>query len=422
MRTAHELFEVVKALSPSERRWFLQHARRHADTPQYLVLFEAMDGLSAYDERSVLDAFRGSPAVGYLPVLHTMLFKELVAALARSDTDPTPDGRVRMEIEAIRFLAEKGRMGPVERRLKKALGIARGHELASRVVELCALFRRMLPLSPRASRDLLEIESEALRTLHQEHAAMEAVLRPYDDHEVMRDPNALISARARVRAHRACLRRALHVDDSVTARGSAESIIRIITERVDLVDTHASDWMLGLVDAAQAGVPVKERLLDDLEVRSRGGDAHVQLRIARLYTHLLITGPEVVDQTLTDAIHAHADAHRVLDTFSWAWWRVHTAHAALLASQPEVALSLLNDVLADTAVRTLVPCAYDRASVLNVQVHTDLGNAECAESALRAVVRRAPKLIGVSRDEVRALRRSVRSVLDRGLDLDRHRA
>jgi hypothetical protein len=346
----------------------LQHARRHADTPQYLVLFEAMDGLTAYDERSVLEAFRGSTAVGYLPVLHTMLFKELVAALARSDSDPTPDGRVRMEIEAIRFLGEKGRMGPVERRLKKALGIARGHELASRVVELCALFRRMLPLSPRASRDLLEIESEALRTLHQEHASMEAVLRPCADHDVMRDPDALTSARAR------------------------------------------------------AGVPAHERLFDDLEVRSRGGDAHVQLRIARLYTHLLITGPEVVDQALTDAIAAQHDAHRMLDTFSWAWWRVHCAAAALRASHEEVALALVNDVLADAAVRTIAPCAHDRACVLNVQVHAALGNADCAESALRAVVRRAPKLIGISRDELRTLRRNVRSVLDRGLDLDGHRA
>jgi hypothetical protein len=251
---------------------------------------------------------------------------------------------------------------------------------------------------------------------------MEAVLRPCADHDVMRDPDALTSARARVHAHRACIRRALHENDTAAAQRAAESVIRIITQRADLVDTHASDWMHGLVDAAQAGVPAHERLFDDLEVRSRGGDAHVQLRIARLYTHLLITGPEVVDQALTDAITAQHDAHRMLDTFSWAWWRVHCAAAALRASYEEVALALVNDVLADAAVRTIAPCAHDRACVLNVQVHAALGNADCAESALRAVVRRAPKLIGISRDELRTLRRNVRSVLDRGLDLDGHRA
>ena len=52
MKATNELFDLIKSLSPSEKRAFKIFASRHVlgEENSYVLLFEAIDNLEVYDE------------------------------------------------------------------------------------------------------------------------------------------------------------------------------------------------------------------------------------------------------------------------------------------------------------------------------------------------------------------------------------
>lgn len=125
-----ELFELVKSLTSSEKRYFKIFANRHVtnDENLYLELFNWIDEQEYYDEKLLKKAFEGSSLLKQLPVLKNYLKKNILKSLKNYTQYPSINAEVREAIEYIEILFKKRLFNQCEKLLKKALKLAEEHE------------------------------------------------------------------------------------------------------------------------------------------------------------------------------------------------------------------------------------------------------------------------------------------------------
>lgn len=77
------LFDLIKSLSRSEKRYFSLYAQRHVlgEKNNYLLLFEAIARQEVYDESSLRDELAGQKAADYLPVAKHQLYHLILDSL-----------------------------------------------------------------------------------------------------------------------------------------------------------------------------------------------------------------------------------------------------------------------------------------------------------------------------------------------------
>jgi len=132
--------------------------------------------MPSYDEALVRRAFEGTNAVKHLAVLRHTLLEEIISSLAKWSLDLSPDNVVQRECEAARFLFDKGCRTFAERHIRKALAIAVDNELPVRVLEVCALQRRLYTDESKHLRTILERELRAVTMIHELHEAQRAAM------------------------------------------------------------------------------------------------------------------------------------------------------------------------------------------------------------------------------------------------------
>lgn len=389
MDSRDDVFALVKSLTASEKRFFTLHARRHASDPHYLRMYEVLDAMPSYDEALVRFAFEGTNAVKHLAVIRHTLLEEIISSLAKWSLDLSPDDVVQRECEAARFLFDKGCRTFAERHIRKALAIAVDSELPVRVLEVCALQRRLYSDESKHLRTILEQELRAVTMIHELHEAQRAAM----DLDVINvDVSTIHSQVAQVQ----WLRRAIH---SAVQRGTPADVHRAMVNIVaairavpELHRSHSREWCDTLQDViVEASLQQDRETLRDVidlisTIRSISHPLAVRRLLDTVHTvaqcalALHIGKPEHV-------IELHVDGS-CLSPSMLAVWGVHRAALHLEADRAQMALQLINEVLNDTSMRSEQPRWYGQALILNVMIHYAMGNEEYVPYCIRSAQRK----------------------------------
>ncbi|MBI3502199.1 MAG: hypothetical protein HY063_10415 [Bacteroidetes bacterium] len=127
---SQELFQLIKSLSQSEKRYFKLYASRHTIGRQnkYASLFDSIVRQDAYDEKDIL---REQKRFGkkQLPDLKSYLYRLILKALTAFHSDNSVSAQLKNIFRQTEILFEKGLYSQCTKLIHRAKQIAYHHEL-----------------------------------------------------------------------------------------------------------------------------------------------------------------------------------------------------------------------------------------------------------------------------------------------------
>src|SRR5688572_27032810 len=114
-----EVFELVKALTPNEKRYFKIFAKQYGEdtTPKYVDLFEAMDRLETFDLEKLGELIVDKRILKFLNQEKKYLKEKLLDALRIFKGAKSVDSLLHRLLEDQAILYEKGLFSQSQRQL-----------------------------------------------------------------------------------------------------------------------------------------------------------------------------------------------------------------------------------------------------------------------------------------------------------------
>ncbi len=75
MKPSEELFNLIKSLSKSEKRFFKLSSSLQSGEKNYLKIFDAIDDQSVYDEHALKESFKNEKFIKHFPSEKNHLYK-----------------------------------------------------------------------------------------------------------------------------------------------------------------------------------------------------------------------------------------------------------------------------------------------------------------------------------------------------------
>lgn len=193
-----DLFTLVKSLTPAEKRYFKLIAQTHAsgEATNYLLLFEAMDKQTEYDEEAIKKKYRKEKFVAQLTFTRNALRNKILDALCAyigGSKDNTIVFEFRQALNHLLALYRKGIYGQMEKDLKRLLKMAADYEMPIYTLELLQWQRRLL--LERTDRNI----TEDLDALIEEEQRAQQLLQNEAQFKHLHD-RLLVSLKVRIRA------------------------------------------------------------------------------------------------------------------------------------------------------------------------------------------------------------------------------
>lgn len=128
MRASAELFELIKSLSKSEKRFFKLHSSLQNGEKNYLRLFDFVDGMEVYDEDEVQRHFKGEKFIKHLPSEKNHLYKLILKSLRSFHGENSVSSILKQEIKNIEILYNKALFHECSKFLLRAKKLAIEYE------------------------------------------------------------------------------------------------------------------------------------------------------------------------------------------------------------------------------------------------------------------------------------------------------
>ncbi len=139
MKPSHDLFDLIKSLSRSEKRYFKIYAGKSSSEQNYLKVFGAIDKMDQYDEKILIQSLGSSSLARQLPVLKNYLYKLILKSLRNYGADKSIDFQIKEMIMNSQLLMERGLNEQSHKQLEKASKLAREQERYEYMAEIGAL-------------------------------------------------------------------------------------------------------------------------------------------------------------------------------------------------------------------------------------------------------------------------------------------
>ncbi|RMG17164.1 MAG: hypothetical protein D6730_24305, partial [Bacteroidetes bacterium] len=145
-KASQDLFELIKSLTKSEKRYFHLYANRHVlgGKNNYLTLFEYIGRLTTYDEEAVKAHFEGHKFVDYFSVAKRQLYQYVLESLHAFHAGKSVSMQVHQLVHQAEVLLQKGLLLQSRKLLRKAEARARAAEAYAALLQVYALERRVL--------------------------------------------------------------------------------------------------------------------------------------------------------------------------------------------------------------------------------------------------------------------------------------
>ncbi len=128
MKPSTELFDLIRSLTKSEKRFFKLHSSLQAGDKNYLRIFDAIDKQRSYDEEALKKHFSGEQFVRHFPSEKNHLYKLIMKALRAYHSESSISGILKQEIKNIEILYDKALYNECNKALHRAKRIARENE------------------------------------------------------------------------------------------------------------------------------------------------------------------------------------------------------------------------------------------------------------------------------------------------------
>ncbi len=167
MKTSIDLFQLIKSLTKSEKRYFKLTARsqKAKGGSNYLKLFEAIEKQQVYDEELIKKKFSGSAFIKHLPseknYLYTLIEKSLVKFHASSSDEIELDDH----LHAAEIFFKKGLYLQSSKALEKALSLALESELYSKLFKISELQLQLIPQVALSAESMKEKYTRSLENV-----------------------------------------------------------------------------------------------------------------------------------------------------------------------------------------------------------------------------------------------------------------
>lgn len=167
------LFELIKSLSKSEKRFFKIFSKRHVigDKNNYVALFDAIERQKVYDESEIQKQFGEERFVKRLPVAKSYLYDLVLKSMNQYHAQNGVDNQVIDLCRQVVFLYEKNLYGQAMKQLHKANRLALEYEKISILPELCYWHKKIMEAQFYSGMQIEDIEllhkeeSEALEQI-----------------------------------------------------------------------------------------------------------------------------------------------------------------------------------------------------------------------------------------------------------------
>lgn len=171
MKPSNELFDLIKSLSKSEKRFFKLHSALQSGEKNYLRIFDAIDRQKVYDEDAIKKQFGKETFIKHFPSEKNHLYKLILKALRAFHAESSITGVLKQHINNIEILFDKALYAEASKMLQRAKRIAAEHERFYLWFELLAWEKNLIEEDYQSGKfttdvnSLVEEEEEVLAKL-----------------------------------------------------------------------------------------------------------------------------------------------------------------------------------------------------------------------------------------------------------------
>ncbi len=128
MKPSEELFDLIKSLTKSEKRFFKLSSSLQSGSKNYLKIFSSIDKQKEYNEDAIKDEFKKETFVKHFPSEKNHLYKLILKSLRAYHADNTISSILKQEIKNIVILYTKSLYKECNKFLTRAKKMAVTHE------------------------------------------------------------------------------------------------------------------------------------------------------------------------------------------------------------------------------------------------------------------------------------------------------
>jgi len=128
MKPSSELFNLIKSLSKSEKRFFKLSSSLQSGEKNYLRIFDAIEGQNEYDEEGLKELFKNEKFIKHLPSEKNHLYKLILKSLRSYHSDNSINNVLKQDLKNIEILYKKALFKECNKFLKRAVKQAVMHE------------------------------------------------------------------------------------------------------------------------------------------------------------------------------------------------------------------------------------------------------------------------------------------------------
>lgn len=146
MTISDELFQLIKSLKQSEKRYFKIYASRHVKGKQnnYVKLFEYIDKQEVYDEAVIVKKFKGEAFTKQFSVAKNYLYNFILKSLRAYHAGNSVESKIHEGIESVKILYERGLIKKSIKILKSIKQQARNYEKYEQLLTILELEREII--------------------------------------------------------------------------------------------------------------------------------------------------------------------------------------------------------------------------------------------------------------------------------------
>ncbi len=128
MKPSNELFDLIKSMTKSEKRFFKLSSSLQQGNKNYMKVFDFIFAQKEFDEEALKVEFAGERFIKHLPSEKNHLYRLIMKALRAYHADNTISSRLKEEIKNIEILYKKALFLECDKVLMKAKRLAIEHE------------------------------------------------------------------------------------------------------------------------------------------------------------------------------------------------------------------------------------------------------------------------------------------------------
>ena len=171
MKPSTELFDLIKSLTKSEKRFFKLSSSLQSGEKNYLKIFDAIEEQSEYNEEDIKEQFKNERFIKHFPSEKNHLYKLILKSLRSYHSDTSSSSILKQEIKNIEILFRKALFKECAKFLIRAKKIAEKNEKFYYSIDLINWERMLLEESFGSSHlsndvhDLVEEEQDVIERL-----------------------------------------------------------------------------------------------------------------------------------------------------------------------------------------------------------------------------------------------------------------